>query len=104
MCVIATEACSLDLTLTINQEPTGAPQEWKVTIVNPTPCVIWNAKLDCKGFQSHIEVDPNVVLKQGDVCIVNGGKRINPQASLSFTYAWDNQFSFRIAEQSVSCK
>ena len=43
-------------------------------------------------------------LKQGDVCIVNGGKRINPQASLSFTYAWDNQFSFRITEQSVSCK
>nr|GEY85742.1 hypothetical protein [Tanacetum cinerariifolium]GEY98654.1 hypothetical protein [Tanacetum cinerariifolium] len=102
-CLMCKEACSLDLTLTINQERTAAPNVWKVRIVNTTPCVIWNAKTDCTGFQSHIEIDPDVILKQGDVCIVNGGKPFHPQERVLFDYAWDYQFPFKMAEQSVSC-
>ncbi|KAK1414355.1 hypothetical protein QVD17_30099 [Tagetes erecta] len=90
--------------LTIHQEPTGAPQEWSVTLINETPCVIWNVKLDCKEFQSRIDIDPKVVMKQGDLCVVKGGQRINSQESLRFVYAWDNQFPFKLAEQSIACK
>ncbi|KAL8223710.1 hypothetical protein R6Q57_019185 [Mikania cordata] len=87
----------------IAQEPTGAPEEWTVALINASPCIIWNVKLDCKEFQSRKQIDPKILLKQGDLCMVKGGQRMNPQESLHFVYASENQFPFKLAEQSIAC-
>ncbi|KAI3736383.1 hypothetical protein L6452_15922 [Arctium lappa] len=92
-----------DYQLTIHQEPTSTAKEWSVTLENPTPCVIWNVKLDCKGFQSGTHIDPKIILKQGDLCIVNGGQRINPHDSLHFLYILEQQFPFKLVDQSIAC-
>ncbi|KAJ9550424.1 hypothetical protein OSB04_014469 [Centaurea solstitialis] len=89
--------------LTIHQEPTSTSKEWSVTLENLTPCVILNVKLDCKGFQSRTTIDPKIILKQDDLCIVNGGERINPGQSLHFLYISEQQFPFKLADQSVAC-
>ncbi|KAJ9550429.1 hypothetical protein OSB04_014474 [Centaurea solstitialis] len=88
--------------LTIHQEPTSTSKEWSVTLENHTPCVILNVKLDCKGFQSRTTIDPKIILKQDDLCIVNGGERINPGQSLHFLYISEQQFPFKLADQSVA--
>lgn len=59
--------------------------------------------LDCKGFQSRIEIDPKIILKQVDVCIVNDDQQMRPGDSLHFVYAWENQFPFKLAEQHLEC-
>ena len=75
------------ITLTIHQQATSEPHQWHVAIENATPCVIFHAKLDCKGFQSLTEIDPNVILKEGDFCIINAGKPMKPKDILQFVYA-----------------
>lgn len=89
--------------LTIHQEPTGVLDEWNVTVENASPCVIVRAYLDCKGFQSHIEIDPKVLLKQGDACIVNDDQQMHPKVSIHFVYAWESQFPFKLLNQSIAC-
>ncbi|MFS8026713.1 hypothetical protein Hanom_Chr16g01489921 [Helianthus anomalus] len=89
-----------DFNLAIHQVPTRASGEWDVTLENTGPCVILEAYLDCKGFQSHIEIDPKVIVKQGDVCIV---QRIYPRNSLHFIYTWETQFPFKLLNQSIAC-
>ncbi|KAI3815070.1 hypothetical protein L1987_14724 [Smallanthus sonchifolius] len=90
-CIINNDVYGQDFNLTIRQDPTSAPGEWGVTLENASPCVILQAYLDCKGFQSQREIDSKVILKQGDACIVNKGERMNPRDSRHFVYAWENQ-------------
>ncbi|CAI9260196.1 unnamed protein product [Lactuca saligna] len=89
--------------LTIHQEASSAPHEWNVAIENTTPCVIFDAKLDCKGFQSGTKIDPKVILNEDDLCIINGGQQINPQESLHFVYSWESEFPFKLVHQSIAC-
>ncbi|KAL4558362.1 hypothetical protein LXL04_036561 [Taraxacum kok-saghyz] len=104
ICLVCKGICDqVELTLTIHQDATSEPQQWNVAIENATPCVIFATKLDCKGFQSRIEIDPKVILKQGDFCIVNGGKPMKPKDSLHFVYASENQFPFKVVKVSASC-
>ncbi|MFS8032578.1 hypothetical protein Hanom_Chr17g01559411 [Helianthus anomalus] len=103
ICLMCRDVYGQDFNLSIRQEQTTTPGEWDVTLENTSPCVILNAYLDCKGFQSHREIDPTVILKQGDVCIVNGGQRMNPSDSLHFIYAWETQFAFKLLNQSIAC-
>lgn len=97
------ETCGQEYQLLINQQPTGTPQEWRVLLLNATPCILSNIKLECKDFQSRIAIDPKLILKQGDVCIVKSGHSINPQDSLHFVYSWDEKFPFKVANESLAC-
>ncbi|KAK1414354.1 hypothetical protein QVD17_30098 [Tagetes erecta] len=104
MCLMCIDVYGQGFDLTIRQEARGTAQgEWDVTLENASPCVILNAYLDCTGFQSRRDIDPKVILKQGDACIVNDGQRINPSESLRFVYAWEDRFPFKLLNQSVAC-
>ncbi|KAI3442178.1 uncharacterized protein J3R85_001499 [Psidium guajava] len=82
----------------IVQSKTGAvvqqKPEWKVTINKNCPCAILNASLVCPGFQTVEPIDPSVMHKQGDGCLLNRGEPIIQP--ISFSYAWDDSYPFKI--------
>ncbi|KAL4588922.1 hypothetical protein LXL04_001822 [Taraxacum kok-saghyz] len=92
----------VELTLTIHQEETSEPHQWNVAIENATPFVISDTKLECKGFQSLTEIDPNVILKQCDFCIVNARRPMKPKDILQFVYASENQFPLKMQPSPLS--
>uniref|UniRef100_A0A7N2N368 Uncharacterized protein n=1 Tax=Quercus lobata TaxID=97700 RepID=A0A7N2N368_QUELO len=48
-------------------------------------------------------VDPSVLSKSGNECLVNNGVPVAPSSSLSFTYAWDTSFSFQPLSSQINC-
>ncbi|KAL3746529.1 hypothetical protein ACJRO7_015482 [Eucalyptus globulus] len=78
----------------------GKPQ-WSVTVINNFACAQSGIKLECAGFQSTEPVNSSIFAKQGDRCLVNGGKALAPQGSVSFSYAWYPPFLLRPAESIV---
>lgn len=89
----------------ISQSQTGTQvqnkPEWKVTITNNCLCTRTDLKLNCVGFQTTEEVDPSIVAVNGGNCLIN--KVFHSQDSVSFTYAWDNQFPFLPIDASLAC-
>ncbi|XVF35628.1 hypothetical protein REPUB_Repub18cG0162500 [Reevesia pubescens] len=73
------------------KEIQGKP-EWKVTITNNCKCNQHQLRLACKGFQSTETVDPNILLKQSDNCLLLKGNALKGFSSVSFAYAWDPTF------------
>ncbi|KAL3497328.1 hypothetical protein ACH5RR_040060 [Cinchona calisaya] len=99
--------CSL-ANLTILQAPTGAKVEskpqWNLTIFNQCICTQTQVKLSCKGFQSVEKIDPTVLLKTGDSCLVNNGAPIHyGHDNFTFTYAADKQFPFTPIDSLIFC-
>ncbi|KAJ4824983.1 hypothetical protein Tsubulata_014357 [Turnera subulata] len=93
--------------LTIVQTKTGKlvanKPEWKLTISNTCICSQLNVNLACNGFQSVETVDPSVLSKQGDLCLVNNGNPIAGKQQFSFTYASDQEFPFKAVQSQVGC-
>ncbi|XP_022756301.1 uncharacterized protein LOC111304047 [Durio zibethinus] len=78
-------------TVRTGKEIQGKP-EWKVTVTNNCKCTQHELKLACKGFQSVETVDPNILEKQGDNCLVIKGNALKGFTSVSFAYARDPPF------------
>ena len=97
---------SLD-SITVSQSLTGAlihdKPEWNTTITNRTPCSYQNLTLACNGFQTVEEVDPSIMAKMGDECLINNGQPVYPFTSLNFTYAWDTSFPFKLVYSQMAC-
>ncbi|KAI6681421.1 hypothetical protein NL676_035302 [Syzygium grande] len=90
--------CSAD-DIDIVQSRTGAivkqKPEWNVTISLGCPCIITNINLAWPGFRSVGHIDPLVLEKMGDECLINGGRSVrNP---IGFSYTWDESYPFKIA-------
>ncbi|CAI9100454.1 OLC1v1037564C1 [Oldenlandia corymbosa var. corymbosa] len=82
----------------------GGKPEWKVTITNDCKCTQTQIKLSCSGFQSAEPVDPSILSKNGDVCLlVNGGPIFGFQTTVTFNYAADSQCPFKPVDSIVSC-
>ncbi|XP_073132206.1 uncharacterized protein At1g05835-like [Henckelia pumila] len=94
--------------LLINQTATGAlvkgKSQWNVTVTNECPCTQLHVTLMCKGFDTVEPLNTSVIAKSGDLCLlINDEQPIYPFATLSFTYAWDDQFAFKPNSSNVAC-
>ncbi|PIN24417.1 hypothetical protein CDL12_02871 [Handroanthus impetiginosus] len=93
--------------LKINQKPTGKnvnnKPEWTATISNNCICTQMNVQLSCKGFQTEEPVDPSLLSKSGDLCLINNGLPIYGFRSISFVYAWDAPFAFKTSYSEIAC-
>ncbi|KAF5743335.1 hypothetical protein HS088_TW09G01402 [Tripterygium wilfordii] len=64
--------------------------EWTVTVTNNCICAQSRIILYCGGFQSVEHVNPAILNKQGDNCILVHGTSLPASASVTFSYAWDS--------------
>ncbi|KAK9266380.1 hypothetical protein L1049_021641 [Liquidambar formosana] len=80
----------------------GKP-EWNVTVTNNCSCFQVLITLACKGFQSVEYVEPSILFKQGDICMLNKGHRLDGHASIAFSYAWDPPFLLMPVNSTVIC-
>ncbi|KAK7393089.1 hypothetical protein VNO78_21541 [Psophocarpus tetragonolobus] len=69
----------------------GKPQ-WNVVVYNHCKCTQSQIRLSCKGFQSTERVDPSILSKQGDTCLLINGNSLKGSATVRFSYAWDPPF------------
>jgi hypothetical protein len=44
------------------------------------------------GFQTVENIDPSILSKQGDTCLLINGSSLEASASVNFSYAWDPPF------------
>ncbi|KAL0016433.1 hypothetical protein SO802_003502 [Lithocarpus litseifolius] len=97
-------ACSLDNininTIRSGREIQGKP-EWNVTVINNCNCPQKLIKLTCKGFQTLENVDPSILSKVGDKCLLIGGNQLGGSASVKFSYAWDPAYIFWPSESTI---
>lgn len=103
------ESCDLNSitigTVRSGREIQGKP-EWNVQVVSTCKsCALTNIELSCQGFQTVEAIDPSIFQfqKDGDRCLVNGGRPLQPQASVRFSYAWDPPFLLRPFSALVMC-
>ncbi|KAK9080116.1 hypothetical protein SSX86_001791 [Deinandra increscens subsp. villosa] len=98
------EVCQL-IILQQPNHPIGSPRgSWNVWITNGCyKCSIGQLKLSCKGFNLSKKVDPRIISKHGDFCIVNNYEPIAPQKSVQFTYAAQIDYPFEVVHQSQIC-
>ena len=88
----------------ILQEPSERPGQLDVYLGNPChSCAIEHVKLNCTGFTSRIKIDPKVLRKQGDLCIVNNDKPVGKFSFVSFKYDCRDYYQFTLASQRVTC-
>nr|XP_027186345.1 uncharacterized protein LOC101493397 [Cicer arietinum] len=71
----------------------GKP-EWNVLVTNNCICSQSQIKLACKGFQSVQKIDPLILSKNGDNCLLSNGHILVDSDREAFTYAWDTPYLF----------
>ncbi|KAL0553340.1 hypothetical protein IC582_007232 [Cucumis melo] len=88
----AAGSCSLD-TINIGTQRSGreigGQPEWNVQVINNCDCPQKQIILSCQGFQTIEPVDPSILSKQRDNCLLINGGIVQPGSSVSFSYAWD---------------
>ncbi|GAV60548.1 hypothetical protein CFOL_v3_04078 [Cephalotus follicularis] len=98
--------CSMD-DLLIRQTPSGgkveAKPEFEVSVLNECPCLQGNIILACNGFQSVKHIDPLVLVKSGNECLLNNGSSLGPFGMQTFSYAWDSLFPFDPVSSKIDC-
>nr|GEU73955.1 RNA-directed DNA polymerase, eukaryota [Tanacetum cinerariifolium] len=94
------EACRL----TILQEPTDRLGQLAVYLGNPChSCSLEHVKLNCTGFTSRMEIDPEILSRQGDLCIVNNDQPVPRLSFISFSNDCRDYFPFALASETVTC-
>ncbi|GKV03231.1 hypothetical protein SLE2022_034900 [Rubroshorea leprosula] len=78
-------------TVRSGREVEGKPQ-WDVTVVNNCKCPQSQIKFACKGFKTVEPINPLILAKQGDECLLINGKTLPGFATVKFSYAWDPPF------------
>ncbi|XVE66402.1 hypothetical protein DITRI_Ditri08aG0077500 [Diplodiscus trichospermus] len=98
--------CSLEQ-VSIIQTQTGKivenQPEWKVVISNGCVCSLSELKISCRGFQTVEPIDPSILSKSGDECLINNGEPVAPLSDFTFNYAWDESFAFIALSSQPNC-
>ncbi|KAB2613015.1 hypothetical protein D8674_035331 [Pyrus ussuriensis x Pyrus communis] len=91
--------------LKIKHRPTGKiiDATWNVTIINDCHCSLLNVMLSCYGFVSAIPIDPSILRKSGDVCLINNKIPIYAHASFGRNFSWESDFPFNPLLSQVAC-
>jgi hypothetical protein len=92
--------------LQISQSKTGVliqgKPQWRVTIVNHCNCVQSQITFSCGGFQTAESIDPLILKKQGNTCLLFNGHGLAYNNKDAFTYSWDAPFNFATISTVVS--
>ncbi|KAG6761634.1 hypothetical protein POTOM_034862 [Populus tomentosa] len=97
LCLLARGSCDCSLnninigTVRSGKEISGQA-EWNVTVVNNCQCAQSQIQLSCTGFQTVENIDPSILSRQGDACLLINGSSLEASASVNFSYAWDPPF------------
>lgn len=67
---------------------------WRVEVINNCICDQSQIMLSCNGFQSFEGVDPLILKKIGDNCLLYNGHLLSPRNIDVFAYASDSSFPF----------
>ncbi|KAL1359703.1 hypothetical protein HN51_005042 [Arachis hypogaea] len=93
--------------LRIEQKPTGVKvqgkQEWQVSITANCPCTFSNVILNCSGFQTVEPVDPSILRVQGQNGLLANGNAVSRSNPVTFRYARDTSFSFKLVNAQITC-
>ncbi|KAF8027775.1 hypothetical protein BT93_E0638 [Corymbia citriodora subsp. variegata] len=94
-----------DITITQKDEGIGvSKKKWGVTISNPCLCTVQDLTVTCQGFDPAAQkIDPSVLAKQGDACLVNNGNPIRQNDTINFTYENDVSFPFAVSNGQIAC-
>ncbi|KAL6659671.1 hypothetical protein ACP70R_002500 [Stipagrostis hirtigluma subsp. patula] len=97
----------LAVTQTVVPGNVGGYPKYAVTVENRCICTQIDVKVACRGFNSTMRVDPDVLRPDGDgkLCTLNGGGAIHmgPSYAVKFYYAWRSPFSFRPVSSTIAC-
>ena len=89
----------------IDQGPTGnkvdGKPEWKVTLSTDCICSQTEVKLACAGFQTVEDLPSYIITHEGDTCSLN--QPVHYNEPVSFTYAWDTSFGFKLISSGIAC-
>ena len=89
----------------IDQGPTGnkvdGKPEWKVTLSTDCICSQIEVKLACAGFQTVEDLPSYIITHEGDTCSLN--QPVHYNEPVSFTYAWDTSFGFKLISSGIAC-
>ncbi|WJX17366.1 hypothetical protein P8452_07295 [Trifolium repens] len=67
---------------------------WVVSVTNHCNCPQSQILLSCRGFQTVEGINPTILAKQGDNCLLFNGHTLNLTDIDQFEYAWDPSFPF----------
>jgi hypothetical protein len=84
----------------------GGRQVYGVMVVNRCACMQAAVRVECPGFSSSVQVQPQGALSQdGEFCTINGGLPIHSgiHSAVKFTYAWTSQFSLKPVSSTLDC-
>ncbi|KAJ3669512.1 hypothetical protein LUZ60_011462 [Juncus effusus] len=76
----------------IGNNPNELDTIFEVMVKNTCICSVANVIGNAPGFKSSMEVDPNLFRQQGNGYLVNDGKPIASQSSVTFQYKWSHTF------------
>ena len=89
----------------INQSPTGnkaeGKPEWKVTLSTNCSCSQTDVQLACAGFQTVEDLPSYIITHEGDTCSLH--QPVHDYKPVSFIYAWDTSFGFKLISSTVAC-
>uniref|UniRef100_A0ACD5ZDJ0 Uncharacterized protein n=1 Tax=Avena sativa TaxID=4498 RepID=A0ACD5ZDJ0_AVESA len=91
---------------TVTSARSGSNDEFlfEVRVKNLCPCSVRNVRVDGRGFDSTLEVDPAVFRAEGGgIYLVNAGGPIATMATVSFVYSWDHYFQLTPKSLDVEC-
>ncbi|KAL8090035.1 hypothetical protein AgCh_039484 [Apium graveolens] len=76
---------------------------WNVEVINNCTCFQGSIILQCTGFQTVLPVDPRLLNKVDDHCLLNQGQALPPFNSIKFSYAWYPPFFLIPISSTVQC-
>ncbi|OAY77023.1 Pentatricopeptide repeat-containing protein [Ananas comosus] len=93
--------CTLS-NIIVSQSKTGkiveGKPEYEVVVSNNCICSQSEVRVDCKGFSTVEDVDPNVFRQDGDDrCTVHNGLPVFEDDPIKFNYAWENPYPLKPA-------
>ncbi|KAK1382893.1 hypothetical protein POM88_020628 [Heracleum sosnowskyi] len=75
---------------TVNSGTTvGGKDVWNVEVINNCTRFQRSIILQCTGFQTALPIDPRLLKKEDDHCLLNQGQPLPPFNSIKFNY-YDN--------------
>lgn len=83
----------------VNSDPV-----WLVTVKNDCICSQLNIKLFCSGFQTTLKIDPSILTigKDGTCHLINDAP-LHGFSNVTFSYAWNIEFPFKIISSAIAC-
>ncbi|KAG9439945.1 hypothetical protein H6P81_020110 [Aristolochia fimbriata] len=100
------QQCGLS-NIKVTQTGTGnvvqGKSEFQVVVTNDCICSQQDVRFRAAGFQSAEAIDPKIFRQDGGNFLLNDGQPLHSSETVTFNYAWDNQFSIVPVDSQIAC-